>query len=183
MSQPSHEIPFVFLVPCHCRELLPKDFTVYTYDKEGKLQLEYPDVQVGLPSIPTLWGWQEQSICGMRELGLPKDILFSVPTALFLEKIFNFRRGSNLWKTCIFCSGGGCCLIRSCSSPQGSAALSCWCLIIGVLLSLSHSPVQGWWLWGLKRQICLFFLHTMSFQISPWGTVTCIHSAGMAFRN
>ncbi|NXY36336.1 ADAM9 protein, partial [Pomatorhinus ruficollis] len=27
------------------KELLPKDFTVYTYDKEGKLQLEYPDVQ------------------------------------------------------------------------------------------------------------------------------------------
>lgn len=45
MSQPFHEIPLVFLVPCHCRELLPKDFTVYTYDKEGKLQLEYPDVQ------------------------------------------------------------------------------------------------------------------------------------------
>ncbi|RMB95117.1 hypothetical protein DUI87_28393 [Hirundo rustica rustica] len=27
------------------KELLPKDFTVYTYDREGKLQLEYPDVQ------------------------------------------------------------------------------------------------------------------------------------------
>lgn len=48
MSQSFHEIPLVFLVPFHCRELLPKDFTVYTYDKEGKLQLEYPDVQVGL---------------------------------------------------------------------------------------------------------------------------------------
>ncbi|XP_035201077.1 disintegrin and metalloproteinase domain-containing protein 9 isoform X1 [Oxyura jamaicensis] len=27
------------------KELLPKDFTVYTYSKEGKLQSEYPDVQ------------------------------------------------------------------------------------------------------------------------------------------
>uniref|UniRef100_A0A663MKC9 ADAM metallopeptidase domain 9 n=1 Tax=Athene cunicularia TaxID=194338 RepID=A0A663MKC9_ATHCN len=27
------------------KELLPKDFTVYTYNKEGKLQSEYPDVQ------------------------------------------------------------------------------------------------------------------------------------------
>uniref|UniRef100_A0A803V1C3 Peptidase M12B propeptide domain-containing protein n=1 Tax=Ficedula albicollis TaxID=59894 RepID=A0A803V1C3_FICAL len=31
------------------KELLPKDFTVYTYDKEGKLQLDHPDVQVGFP--------------------------------------------------------------------------------------------------------------------------------------
>uniref|UniRef100_A0A803XW62 ADAM metallopeptidase domain 9 n=1 Tax=Meleagris gallopavo TaxID=9103 RepID=A0A803XW62_MELGA len=27
------------------KDLLPKDFTVYTYNKEGKLQSEYPDVQ------------------------------------------------------------------------------------------------------------------------------------------
>ncbi|XP_064031783.1 disintegrin and metalloproteinase domain-containing protein 9-like isoform X1 [Pogoniulus pusillus] len=27
------------------RELLPKDFTVYTYNEEGKLQADYPDVQ------------------------------------------------------------------------------------------------------------------------------------------
>ncbi|NXJ32488.1 ADAM9 protein, partial [Ciconia maguari] len=27
------------------KELLPKDFTVYTYNKEGKLQSEYPDIQ------------------------------------------------------------------------------------------------------------------------------------------
>lgn len=37
-------------VPFPCRDLLPKDFTVYTYNKEGKLQSEYPDVQVGLLS-------------------------------------------------------------------------------------------------------------------------------------
>lgn len=54
MSQSFCEIPLVFLLPFHCRELLPKDFTVYTYNKEGKLQLEYPDVQVGFLSIHTL---------------------------------------------------------------------------------------------------------------------------------
>lgn len=64
MSQSFHEIPLVFLVPCPCRELLPKDFTVYTYDKEGKLQLEYPDVQVGLPSLHTLpeGDWNRASV-------------------------------------------------------------------------------------------------------------------------
>lgn len=33
--------------PLSPRELLPKDFTVYTYNEEGKLQADYPDVQVG----------------------------------------------------------------------------------------------------------------------------------------
>lgn len=61
----------VFLLPFHCRELLPKDFTVYTYDKEGKLQLEYPDVQVGFPSIhPSL------RLSGMEHLGITKGQLY-----------------------------------------------------------------------------------------------------------
>lgn len=54
MSRSFHEIPLVFLLPFPYRELLPKDFTVYTYNKEGKLQTEYPDIQVGILSFYTL---------------------------------------------------------------------------------------------------------------------------------
>lgn len=73
MSQSLHEIPLVFLLSFHCRELLPKDFTVYTYDKEGKLQLEYPDVQVEFPSINTLTEGDWNRASAGWESGLQKD--------------------------------------------------------------------------------------------------------------
>lgn len=58
----------VFPLPFPYRELLPKDFTVYTYNKEGKLQSERPDVQVGFPSYTPAEG--DRAAPRVRVLGL-----------------------------------------------------------------------------------------------------------------